>query len=234
MCLMHLVNKIRSLFMAKPTDFLLNTDYEMDKIVFFKEGEFIGEEVFPNTLGFAPLLFGVWSTDKDFSTSNTIGVQPYGAYGSANPVFVTAMVSGHIGEPISNSAIGIGANQGTYEGKIYYRLYGFAPPDYKGSTPKTASHSKQFILNTDYNYRKLKASGTFSQANEEYVHNLGYIPHIMAWEENSTESDWWITPAVFFAPNKFGIEITDTKIKLILESSSFFDKIHWRLYYDES
>lgn len=236
MCLTHLANKIRSLFMSDPRNFLLNTDYEMDKIIYFKQGDFTNEVEFPHNLNFAPLIFGVWSTDEDFSSSNTLGVQPIGSYDpDKTPLCVAAMVIGDIDAPDSESKINlraVGKNSATT--KIYYRIYAFAPPEYKGATPTTSSKARQFILNTDYNYRKLKASGVFNNAGEEYVHNLGYLPHVMAWEKNESGNEFWIMPLVRSNPNNFRLEITNNKIKLQFTTSYIFEKLYWRLYYDET
>lgn len=221
--------------MANPTDFLLNTDYEMDKIVYFKEGEFTEETEFNHGLNYIPLVFGVWSTDKSFSSTNTLGVQPYGSYDpNTTPLCVSISVNGSIGDPDSATTIELSSKgKDSATTKIYYRIYAFAPPDYKGNTATTSSKAHQFILNTDYNYRKLKSSGKFTQNGDEYVHNLGYCPHVMAWERASSDNSFWVTPLVYSSPGKFGLEITNQKIRLILNSSTFFDELYWRMYYDE-
>ena len=76
MCLKRLVSKI----MAKvdPRDFLLNTDYEMDKIVYFKEGSLNSGQTdvsIPHKLGFAPLIFGICAFNEDFSDARGIPYQ---------------------------------------------------------------------------------------------------------------------------------------------------------------
>ena len=219
--------------MANPTDFLLNTDYEMDKIVYFKEGEFTGEDIFDHNLNFTPLLFGVWSTDNDFSNSNTIGSTSVSYEpGATNPLGVYA-ISYDYNKHIKIRTVG----DGRTTTKIYYRLYAFEPPNSKSSSPHTSSAAKQFILNTDYNYRKLKASGTFTQIGEEYYHNLGYIPHVVAWAKFQTDDGGEIEP--FSWGSLFtGIYMTITpeKIKFSPDVSIYSRdfEIYWRIYYDET
>ena len=216
--------------MAKPTDFLLNTDYEMDKIVYFKSGEFTGSTEFEHNLSFIPLIFGVWSTDSDFSSSNAL-CHPDNSIipGETTPLGVLAYVS-------SDNNIRIlaqGENSATT--KIYYRIYAFEPPESHSSAPHTLSAAKQFILNTDYNYRKLKASGTFTQGGEEYQHNLGYIPHIEAWIKWPSYLGGEPEPLnVANIYSNIYITVTTEKIKLSDFRSGLIDKIYWRVYYDET
>lgn len=231
MCLRRLANKIRSLFMANPKDFLLNTDYEMDKIVYFKEGEFTGSADFEHNLSFEPLIFGVWSTNSDFSSSNALCLPATSNIpGAVDPLGVYAYVSGSNGHIKIES---MGENSGTT--KIYYRIYAFEPQDSHNSAPHTSSQAKEFVLNTDYNYRKLKASGTFTQANEEYKHGLGYIPHVEAWIKWSTylggDLDHLNWASNF---NKIYITVTPDKIKLSPVGANIIEKIYWRIYYDET
>ena len=228
MCLRHLANKIRSLFMANPNDFLLNTDYEMDKIVYFKSGEFTDETSFAHNLDFTPLIFGVWSTDADFRSSNTLGQASVDAYVGTPPLSVYTNEK--------NGTIKIKSRgQDSATTKIYYRIYAFEPPESTKNAPHTSSHAKNFILNTDYNYRKLKKAGVFTSDGEEYIHNLGYYPHVMAWIKYKPDfQDGLLEPFVWASnvtQNYF--IITDNKIKVKIEPD-WVDKIYWRLYYDET
>ena len=63
--------------MAKvdPRNFLLNTDYEMDKIVYFKEGSLNAGQYdvdMPHGLNFTPLVFGVCAFNSDFSDPRSV------------------------------------------------------------------------------------------------------------------------------------------------------------------
>ena len=217
--------------MANPTDFLLNTDQEMDKIVYFKSGDFTGETNFDHNLSFTPLIFGVWSTSSDFSNSNPL-CTPDISYepGANNPLGVYAVVRGDNGR-IKVKALGDGSDTT----KIYYRIYAFEPTDSKNSAPHTSSAAKQFVLNTDYNYRKLKASGTFTQNGEEYQHNLGYIPHVVAWLKDGQAIGGNLEPFSWASPfTGYYITVTTDKIKLTCPSGGWVDKVYWRIYYDET
>ena len=231
MCLMRLANKIRSLFMADPKDFLLNTDYEMDKIVYFKEGEFTGIDEFSHGLSFEPLIFGVWSTEKDFSSSNLIGNNTISYEpGAVDPLGVYALIRGDNGNIKIRAT---GENSDTT--KIYYRLYAFEPTNSNNSAPHTSTKAKQFILNTNYNYRKLKAAGIFTQNGEEYQHNLGYIPHVVAWLKDGPDIGGNLEPFVWASPfSGYYITVTENKIKLKCPSGGWIDKVYWRIYYDET
>ena len=63
-----------------PREFLLNTDYEMDKIIYFKEGK-VNNPInnyetisIPHNLGFAPLIFGVCSFNSSFTNTRSFPV----------------------------------------------------------------------------------------------------------------------------------------------------------------
>ena len=218
--------------MSNPTDFLLNTDYEMDKIVYFKSGEFTGSTEFEHNLSFEPLLFGVWSTDSDFSSPNALCLQDRSMVpGAVDPLSLEAYVRG------DNGHIRIyadGENSGNT--KIYYRVYAFEPNGSRGVAPHTSNSAKQFVLNTDYNYRKLKASGVFTTGGEEYAHNLGYIPHVEAWFKWSSYLGGDLIQLNWASKfNGIYITVTEDKIKLApITNPNIFDKVYWRVYYDET
>lgn len=177
---------------VNPNDFLFNSDYELDKIVYFHEGTHTAASsgnfiFFPTGLNFVPLCFGVWSTTSDFSQPIRMTNTNHGFYGLTNTPSVTLISSS------SDKTIFLTFSSFPDNTKVYYRIYGFAPSNYTGDAPETSSNASSFILNTDYNYRKLYQKGrvkstpkssTPSQFDTLVVnHNLGYIPQIMAWEE---------------------------------------------------
>ena len=59
--------------MENPNNFLINTDYPLDMIIYYKfyelttNGSSSQTVTIPHGLGFTPLLFGVWSTTPDFA-----------------------------------------------------------------------------------------------------------------------------------------------------------------------
>lgn len=208
--------------MADPKDFLLNTDYEMDKIVLFKEGQLTDEVTLPHNLGYAPLVFGVWSLDSDFSSTNTM---------SENAGLVLPGVE-CLGSSTDITVLSVG---NTDSRTIYYRVYAFEPAGVQKPADSTSQYAKEFMMNTDYNYAKLKATGTFTQPGQEYAHNLGYIPQVMAWREN--EAPYYDIEQFNISSELSEVTLKVTTNKLIYtnnSSTSGIAKIHWRIYYDEA
>ena len=211
-----------------PRDFLLNTDYEMDKIVYFKDGDFTGSAEFQHGLGFTPLIFGVWSTDSIFNSVNTLGVTDSSPEAGYTPVLGVRCSAN--GSTIKLTASG--ENSGST--RIYYRVYAFEPTGSAANIPITSDKANTFIMNTDYNYCKLKATGEFTQNGQEYAHNLGYIPLVMAWVKYESDSSG--TQPMTFGSNytNFKIIVTTNKIRIENIQSGVVEKIYWRVYYDQA
>ncbi|MBQ3474489.1 hypothetical protein IJH24_03660 [Candidatus Saccharibacteria bacterium] len=225
--------------MAKidPRNFLLNTDYETDKIILIKTGDFIGSIDIPHSLSFTPLIFGVWSTDKNFISGNTLGV-----FSESSPI------PGLYTPPLGVSCIALekkirleASGEDSDTQKIYYRVYAFAPDNIGAQTPITANQANQFILNTDYNYRKIKKTGEFTQGGKSYKHNLGYIPQVMAWIKyaelpNLPNFSKGIEPVVDISYfTDYRLEITESVLKADANFPfGLIEKIIWRVYYDEA
>lgn len=215
--------------MARPEDFLFNTDYEMDKIILFKQGEFTTTTEIDHGLNFAPLVFGIWSIDKDFKSVNTLG------WADSSPqIGYTPLLS--VECYATSSKIKLTSAGNSNNTKIYYRVYGFEPSGVHENSPKTSKHANQFVLNTDYNYLKLYKTGVFTTANEQIAHNFGYIPIVMAWVEMTLGGVTRIQPLETASEyTDFALVVTDS----VLKSKSIIfpgvvDKIHWRIYYDKS
>lgn len=214
---------------ANPRDFLLNTDYEMDKIVLFKEGSFTSTKDITHELPFIPLAFGVWSTSSNFSSVNTIGkiedfTGPPSTYTPPMGVFCQ----------VDTTKIHLESRGNSNNQTIYYRLYAFEPSDSTANVPETSSNSDTFIFNTDYNYSKLMHAGDFTSDNQEYTHNLGYIPQVMAWYKATLGTATWVSPIVTGDADGARLIVTTTKIKITGLSSTVINKIYWRIYYDEA
>lgn len=209
-----------------PRDFLLNTDYEMDKIIYFKDGNFVGSTEFQHGLSFTPLAFGVWSTDSNFSSVNTLGVTDSSPEMSYTPVLGVSCSATNSKITLSAS----GENSGST--RIYYRLYAFEPSGSSASISSTSGNANTFIMNTDYNYCKLKATGEFTSNGQEYAHNLGYIPQVMAWAKYDTGE---VRPMTFGSnATNFKITVTTSKIRIENIQSGVVEKIYWRVYYDQA
>ena len=203
-----------------PRDFLLNTDFEMDKIIYFKEGELNAGQYdvdIDHNLGFTPLVFGVCAFQSDFSDSRSI---PYSHITQDNSVDFRVSAN--------NTKLRLSyINYSGSPAKIYYRIYGFEPTGSHAKVGPTDKYAKEFILNTDYNYCKLFKVGTAS-AGSTIDHNLGYIPQVLAWRE----SGGWVSPIEESATSS-AIIITDSSI-LFNYPSLGIDKVHYRIYYDEA
>ena len=213
---------------VNPRDFLLNTDYEMDKIVFFTQGEIeAGQNRYiPHSLGFYPLVFGVCATSSDFSDARAL---PYLFFpGGAD--FQFSLFANK-----TNVEISYGSNEPSAP-KMYYRIFAFEPSDSRAKIGATSKHAKNFILNTDYNYCKLRSKG-FVTGDGTIAHNLGYIPQVMIWLENDGNN--WITPIENGSLNQpsgltaRNAQVTPTEV-IFTGFGSGNIKLHYRIYYDEA
>lgn len=205
---------------ADPRDFLLNTDYEMDKIIYFAEGSLnVGQYDIdiPHKLPFVPLLFGVCAFNEDFSDSRTV---PFEQITRDNTIQFTASANA------TNVRLAYTSTSSS-PSKIYYRLYGFEPSDSRAIVSPTSKYAKQFILNTDYNYCKLYKKGVAS-VGDVVTHNLGYLPQTLAWQQ----ANGWVSP-VETSTTSSAIIITDSSITFQYPSLGV-DKFHYRIYYDEA
>lgn len=203
-----------------PRDFLLNTDYEMDKIIYFKDGELSAGQYdvdIPHGLNFTPLIFGVCAFNSDFSDSRSV---PYDYQTQSNTTQFTAMANS------TNVRVSY-INYSGSPAKIYYRLYGFEPSDSRAKVGKTSKYAKNFILNTDYNYCKLFKKGVISPSST-VDHKLGYLPQTLVWQE----TNGWIMPV---EQSFTGSAIIVTNQSILFQYPALgIDKFHYRIYYDEA
>lgn len=210
--------------MAKvdPRDFILNTDYEMDKIVFYKTGELPAgsyDEPIKHGLSFAPLVFGVFSYVDDFSGPRPI---PYSFITPDNTINVDALADS---ENVYLSYI----NYAGTPAKIYYRLYGFEPSDSHAHVPSTSRYAGEFILNTDYNYCKLKQKGVVNATSTVTIkHGLGYLPQTLVWGETGGNI-FPINTSYLGYPGAPNAKINAQSLVL-----SNIERAHYRIYYDEA
>lgn len=250
MCLMRWVSK-----MAKkidPRDFYLNTDYEMDKIIYYKEvkltpGQY-GNVTLPHSLGIAPLVTGVWSKTADFAephsfsgisgvvdpSTNSYSVEIISVHADENEFFFTQF-AGPISSPTNFP--------------FYARIMCFEPAGSHKDLPGTSKNASQFILNTDYNYLKLFKSGAedvvFNTQTGLYdpitiTHNLGYHAQALFWVE-SIGSGWRevrplngvLLPSIY-VDEACVKSYTDKFIILAPPLQAGSGRIHYRIYYDEA
>lgn len=208
-----------------PRDFLLNTDHEMDKIVYFTSGKLSSSNapVYVDNfkLGFIPLVFATFSFTEDFSDTRM-------SWTFTDDLIINL-------EARSNGVVVRYTNNSDPNQKLYYRIYGFEPSNSTANIGGTQKEAKQFILNTDYNYCKLYKKG-IADGDTTITHNLGYTPLVLAWQEapwaNPTPSivtPIWISGAE--DSNIPSISVTSTTVQISGVPQN--NKVHYRIYYDE-
>lgn len=202
--------------MKNPTDFLLNTDYEMDKIIYFKSGSIMpGETKFINhNLGIAPLVFCTCSFSEDFDDSMP---SPFLQF-----LLPTGFISFDIWANNQYTRIEYRNDQSSSQ-KLYFRIYAFEPSNTRISIGPTSNLSKQFVINTDYNYCKLLTKGVVN-GDATITHNLGYVPFVLAWKEGP----FGIAPESISRDDNY-VEVTSTSV--IIKNNT---KTHYRIYCEEA
>lgn len=229
---------------AQASNFLLTTDYPVDKLVIAGTGTVAQPAStqtsysFAHGLPFTPLLYGSWSNTSNYAIlyglnsgpiSSTPSVSPFDALmklrADANNLYIVA-------ENYSASAI-----------TFYARLYGFEPTTDNEVTTHTGSPYDSFQINTDYNYTKLyldgyidKAAGSGSPSTTSVSHNFGADVQAIVWKEDT--STGVITPLTFHDGGDFQVEDVVAYIgttALTFNFSGFQPalRMHYRLYIDE-
>lgn len=210
-----------------PRKFLLNTDYEMDKIIYYKSSSITASQTtqtFAHNLGFTPLVFGVCSTDQNFSTSHSV---PYQYIAQSDYISFEAKANG-------TNIVLTYYNFGAPSSTMYYRIYAFEPSNSAAKIAPTSGNASKFVLNTDYNYCKLLKKGIINGSGTNTVaHNLGYIPQVLAWGENSgytapIENSQPQDP-VFNEPTYISVNNSSITVR----NPGSYTKVHYRIYYDE-
>lgn len=217
---------------TKAKSFLYTTDFPIDKIIYKDEGSFtinaldFFDKVFAHNLPFAPLLLGTWSTTPDFSISYDFGSGPLGG----NPFAINNSISAN------SSQVTISTTNNTNTSvTFYYKIYGFQPADQNLDVPYTSSSADTYTFNTDFNYSKLYLNEIRSQPAgvngiQNIVHNLGYRPQILCWQEISGN----ISPTVVadLGIAFFTCAVTTTSVQLNFDSAPAM-RIHVKVYLDD-
>lgn len=225
-----------------PRDFLLNTDYGMDKIIVAKEGKIMPNEtkLIPHGLPFTPLMFGCCSFNGDDSDSRSI---PF-----SDDFFVTTssgggMISARVSITVAADATNIELvyhNEQANPQPLAYRLYGFEPPQINAKVAGTSKQARKFNLDTDRNYLKIYKVGKVRFGQKvEIVHNFGYIPQIMAWfswgnfapgriQQHTSDNMTSLYPAIKVTTEKVIIDMT--QFSPALANAEYY----YRIYYDEA
>lgn len=209
--------------MADPKNFLVDSDYPLDKIIYIVSGSYsqagsggTGTQVtVAHGLSFRPLVTGNWSTTSDFSVSSELFFPVY-----------TDNFSTYVQVFSNDTDITIsGFKQTAGYQTIYYRIYGFMPSDVNLDVSYTASLADKFQLNTDYNYTKLYLSNiATASATTTITHNFGYRPQVIAWSKNISA---YGTGIVNIDISSY-VLVTNTTV--VIKSAT--KDVHYRIYAD--
>lgn len=238
--------------MADPRNFLFSTDYPTDKVVLLKSGSItINDQsdpiTVPHGLSFTPWVNGVFSSTADFSGD----VFPFGV---GPIVSVQTGVSTWSPMPTILSIAADATNiyfmpdRNLYSRTFYYRVYGFADENADVDAQPTANQADVFAFNTDYNYCKLKQSGTADVSGGDVVvtHGLGYLPQVDVWQSapNSVTGVGTVVQKAVVSrhivdyPTAYSNWFELTNQALIFRRgslpSSGTNMFYYRIYYDEN
>lgn len=211
-------------------DFVLNTEYPADKIVWLEEGTIsanagLNTIQLPNPLGVNLFVRGVWSRDG-FNNAFEFGTTKY-MDGSLVPDFTSYVTS-------STSEVNAHINLNS-SATVQYRLWGVVNEaetqnlDINGTASDTAN---QFIVNTKYNLPRLYAEG-YANPDTDYNHSLGFIPYVDVWGHYQHRNKWVFSPGGMFG--QFGslstlIKVDQNKISFSSHELGSYDKYYFRIY----
>lgn len=217
--------------MSDARNFLFNTDFPIDQIVYIREGSTTigtgGTVNIAHGLPFIPNVIFYWSFDSDFATVYDQNVGPFPSGNIGFPFTLQVTASSDATNVILNANGTLGPST------VYYRIFAFQPSDYTGDVDPTASSADNFTLNTDFNYTKLltydkvtvNAGGTTT-----ITHDLGYIPQVLAWTVFSGTSN----PLLYSALDGFNRDVEVTTTSIIINNDTFLDyDFYYRIYADE-
>lgn len=169
--------------MATPRQYIINSDYPMDFIVWGGTGSGSSSSynqsiiTIAHKLPFKPLVFGQFSLDSG-ATWMPMGLYDY----FVNKIDIW----------VESDATNVYVNftylaSGTKT--VQFRLWAFAPSDADSSITIPSKSSNSFRLNSDFNYSKLVKADKWNIVTGSrqtiFAHGLGYVPEVMAWFETS-------------------------------------------------
>lgn len=187
--------------MANLDRFVFNSDYPMDKIVFYGYGSTsvpaggTKTVTIPHGLGFIPLPQAIWATSAAFTDAR--GFEPLPVDMGMNVVKADS----------TNITIAF-ENDRASAVTAYYRVYGLLPENVTQEAGKTSRQSSALIFDTDKVYAPLIFSGIITEdldttnvvhvnvthgfkeyqgqaCRVEIEHNLGSSPFVMDWLESN-------------------------------------------------
>lgn len=233
-------------------NFKISSEQPTDIIVLFLEGQATFEFnsfTVAHDLGFAPLIFGFWSETEDFTSPIPFSMSPgINYYDPTDQTYKTLFDA--IQVTASTTEISFYARQTTSH-PVYYRIYAFMPTDLDLDAATTSQHAEKFIINSDYNYRKVFMAGDVLLERDTSVqpvsikpvtinHNLGYKPQVMVWVGQSTGSIQQFQASQFantqLRIRKEAVEVNEQSVIITAPfPQSVGDyKAYYRIYYDEA
>ena len=209
--------------MADLRKFLFHSDYPMDKVVKIVSGAVTSVPAYDvktvtisHGLPDRPYAIGTWSYSssfndvKDFATDSGNYTTSYVYPGTnSTSLQVTAF------------------NQSGSTRTFYYRCILLAPHDATGDY-SPVSTSNPTILNTDLNYFKIFKDGYTTGAS--VAHNLGYIPHVLAWYSSNGTVKPLVNPGFSPANNYPRVRVNETGLYFNMGEA---ERIYYRIYLDD-
>ena len=230
--------------LANAKNFLINSDYPLDKVVYMTSGSVIvpasdyNDISISHGLPFTPLVNAIYSTSSTFDIAyeynsgqvNTdLSIPSPFLYDTSDTSDATHITLRHTNYSVSPVT-------------LYYRVYAFMPTTASAGVSFTASIADNFTINSDINYTKLILSGATAYSSvvsstEVIPHGLGYKPQVMAWVENSLGTvSKTFTPildtGVMYGS---GVVVDDTNVTYIRPDfmGGVAERLHYRIYADE-
>ena len=230
--------------------FIFNSDYPMDKVVFYKQEAFTvparsgqyqpGELTItiPHNLLFTPLPLAIWATDADFSDTRTYAIFSNLQEVKADATNITVYFQNSTDTPLTG----------------YLRVYGLLPTNAVQEAAPTARQASKLIFDTDKLYAPLVFSGIITtdfdsnnvkkinvchgykelitQANRvEIEHDLGNYPFMLLWYENNGEIKLTAQSDLYYDYPLDMLNYSDVdKCNVDCGFSMGTDKVHIRIY----
>lgn len=224
--------------LANADNFLFNTDYKLDKVVYLDSRSFTmsafgnSNTTIAHGLSFTPLVNAVWSTSSDFSVVYGLGGGPRTGATRDYPVAVDA--------DATNVYIAGNNNTGSSV-TIYIRVYGFMPSDVNADVANL-SPGDSLALSTDYNYTKLidadVITGPSSGGRTDTItHGLGYRPQAAVWLKRGSTTAPFITNILTPGVSAFDqvvVAVDTTSLTINFAAVAGTYTLHYRLYGDQT
>ena len=212
--------------MADPRNFLVDSDYPMDKIIGSKSGSFtrttatyLTGEVVAHGFSFAPTYILQWSTSSTFIPCYSEQLSGDGfsplieAQTDTTNIYLTGFVP-------------------TGSVTFYYRVLLFMPSDINVDATSTAVSYNNFVINTDNNYPKIFLEGKIT-ATTIITHNLGYYPLVDFWIHRISDGRIRHFPvSQTIIGSEGGAIVTTTTATFYLPTGH--DYIYYKIYGDQN